>query len=386
MVVHSYYPADPRVRREAEALSARGDMVDIICLRERNEKRCEIINRINVHRLPVKRHRGSGFLVYLLEYITFFSLAFLKTTSLFLQNQYRIIQIHTIPDFLVFCSLVPKFFCSSVILDMHEVMPEFFSYRYHLSKRHPLYKAVIFMEKISTKFADRIITVSDTLKEILISRNVPADKITIIMNVPDETIFKLSENYKLDSKTSFIFSYHGLLSDIYDLKVVFKSLLLLKEKIKNIRFMVIGKGPQEANYKSLVHQLGLEEIVSFIGYLPQEKVVPIINNVDIGVVPLKKGEFTQLAFPTKIGEYVILGIPVITAERQTVKRYFPDNSLGFYAPDNESSLADKIYELYQHPERRNNLAKNALECYKQISWDKMKNRYYELIDELSRKK
>jgi glycosyltransferase involved in cell wall biosynthesis len=382
MVVHSYYPSDPRVRREAEALGARGDRVDIVCLREGNEKRCEIINRINIHRLPVNRHRGSGFLVYLLEYITFFSLAFLKTTSLFLQNRYQVIHVHTIPDFLVFCSLVPRFFGSLVLLDMHEVMPEFFSYRYRLSKSHPLYQVVIFMEKISTKFADHIITVSDTLKEILISRNVSADKITIIMNVPDKNIFKLSENQQPKPKDSFVLSYHGLLSDIYDLKIILESLLLLKDKIPNLKFIVIGKGPQEPVYKKITERLGLNDIVSFTGYMPQEKVVSLLKDVDVGIVPLANNEFTQLAFPTKIVEYVIMGIPVITADRETIKRYFHDDALAFYNPDSGLSLVDKVYELSQSMQIRNNLVKNALECYKQISWDKMKERYYELIDEI----
>ncbi len=382
MVVHAYYPADPRVKREAVALLDKGFDVDIVCLRENDERRYEKINGIGVYRLPVKRHRGSGFFVYLTEYLTFFFLAVLKITSLFIEKRYQVIQIHTLPDFLVFSALVPKLFGASVILDMHEVMPEFFSYRYGMPKEHPANRMIQLSEKLATAFADHVITVSETLKEILISRGVSADKITIIMNVADEKLFK--PRVKTQAKQDgFALAYHGLLSDIYDLKVVFGALKTLKEKIPNLKFIVIGKGPQEAEYKNAVCKLGLESIVSFEGYMPQEKVITLLNNVDIGIVPLDKGEFTQIAFPTKIVEYIAMGIPVITVNRKTIRQYFNDDSLAFYEAGDAQSLADRILELYRQPERLNNLVKNASDCYKEINWSKMKNRYYQLIDNIA---
>lgn len=381
MVVHSYYPSDPRVKREAVALHDKGFEVDVVCLRENNERRYETVNGIGVHRLPVKRHRGSGFFIYLTEYLTFFFLALLKTSSLFIEKRYKIIQIHTLPDFLVFCSLVPKLFGARVILDMHEVMPEFFSYRYGIPKEHPANRIIQLSEKLSIMFADHVITVSDTLKEILVLRGVPAHKITIIMNVADEKLFKPRVTTQVKQKV-FTLAYHGLLSGIYDLNVVFTALKILRGKIPNLRFIVIGKGPQGPEYKNAVCKLGLESVVSFEGHMPQEKVIPLLNNVDIGIVPLDKSEFTQIAFPTKVVEYIAMGIPVITANRKTVKQYFNDNTIAFYEAGDPQSLADRIIELYRHPERLNNLVKTASDCYKEISWDKMKNRYYQLMDNI----
>lgn len=388
MVVHSYYPYDPRVRREAEALRDRGDSVDVVCLRDKGELPVETVNGINVYRLPVNRHRGSGLLTYLAEYVLFFILALFRVTGLFISRRYEIIQVHTIPDWLVFCAIVPRIFGAKVILDMHEVMPEFFSYRYNLSSGHPVILMIKLSEKLATAFAHKVITVSETIKDTLVSRGVPADKITIVMNSADDKIF--NSRYLSNSAfrngvypasaghSAFVMSYHGLLSDIYDLGVVFRALVRLKPQMPGIKFLVIGSGPQETEYKDMVSKLGIGDMVSFLGHQPQERVVEILAGVDIGVVPLKGVEFTHLAFPTKLAEYVALGIPAITAERRTVMQYFNNEALAFYKPDDESSLAGVILELHRNPEGRAGLVKQAQACYSRISWAVMKERYYQL--------
>lgn len=73
-IVQSYYPRDPRIRRQAEALAEAGFRVDIVCLRDKNENSNEVINGVNIFRMPLSRQRGSN-LRYLFEYAAFFTLA-----------------------------------------------------------------------------------------------------------------------------------------------------------------------------------------------------------------------------------------------------------------------------------------------------------------------
>ena len=76
MVVHAYYPiGEPRVQREAEALTDSGYEVDVICLRQPGEPAHATVHGVNVYRLPVRRHKGRGVPVQLLEYMIFFALA-----------------------------------------------------------------------------------------------------------------------------------------------------------------------------------------------------------------------------------------------------------------------------------------------------------------------
>ena len=59
MVVHSYCPADPRVRREAEALAEDGWGVDVLCLKDEGQSWRETIRGVRYLRFPLRRRRGS---------------------------------------------------------------------------------------------------------------------------------------------------------------------------------------------------------------------------------------------------------------------------------------------------------------------------------------
>src|SRR4051812_20189329 len=103
IVRHFYYPTDPRVRREAEALAAAGHEVDIICLRRSGEAPRELVNGVNVIRLPLEHRRGS-FGRYAFEYGASIGMAFLALLGRSWNRRYDIVQVNTIPDFLVFAA------------------------------------------------------------------------------------------------------------------------------------------------------------------------------------------------------------------------------------------------------------------------------------------
>ena len=132
MVVHAYYPhAETRVQREAEALVAAGYDVDIVCLRQAGQAPYEAVNGVGVHRLPVRRlhsaeRSGRGGLGgQLREYLNFALRASLKVASLHLSRRFRVVQVHNPPDFLVVAGLLPRLTGARLILDLHDLMPEF---------------------------------------------------------------------------------------------------------------------------------------------------------------------------------------------------------------------------------------------------------------------
>jgi hypothetical protein len=107
MVVDNTYP-DPRVEREANALLERGYHVDVICQLSRGAPRTEHDGRLSIYRLPVKRRRGASALVQLWEYLAFGAWATAMVTLRHLRARYDVVQVHNVPDFLVFSAVVPK--------------------------------------------------------------------------------------------------------------------------------------------------------------------------------------------------------------------------------------------------------------------------------------
>ncbi|HEX8680083.1 MAG TPA: glycosyltransferase, partial [Chthoniobacterales bacterium] len=120
VVLFSHYPADPRPRRAAEALAAEGVTIDVICLRSaKDENARDTFGSINVHRVPLRRHR-AGKLSYIGQYSTFLFISFAYLAARSLTRRYDFVHVHNMPDVLVFSALVPKIFGAKVILDLHD--------------------------------------------------------------------------------------------------------------------------------------------------------------------------------------------------------------------------------------------------------------------------
>src|SRR5215510_1849594 len=118
------FPADVRVKREASAAAATGRAVAVVCYRERDQPAEEAIGPLSVVRLPgTKTRRGP--LRYLLEYLSFVRRCrrLLATDARF--QQVRVVHVHTLPDFLVWAATPARRRGARIILDLHEIFPEF---------------------------------------------------------------------------------------------------------------------------------------------------------------------------------------------------------------------------------------------------------------------
>ena len=123
MVLYSYYPHDPRPRREIEALIQGGYQVDLICLRGKEQVKKENKFGCNVYRVNLQRSRESKF-KYILLYLSFCIRSFFVLNWMYIRNRYDAVHTHNMPDFLVFLAVIPKIFGSKIILDLHDPSPE----------------------------------------------------------------------------------------------------------------------------------------------------------------------------------------------------------------------------------------------------------------------
>src|SRR4029453_10454273 len=123
VLLFSYYPADSRPRRAAEALVAEGVTVDLLCLQDEGAPKRERINGVDISRIPIKRCRGSK-TKYIKQYAAFIVRSFSKLAFRSISRRYDFVHVHNMPDVLVFSALVPKAFGAKVILDLHDPMPE----------------------------------------------------------------------------------------------------------------------------------------------------------------------------------------------------------------------------------------------------------------------
>lgn len=376
MIVFNYYDIDSRVKRQAEFVADLGWEVDIIALKSRfsNLKKHE---NIKLYELLVAKQRGS-FIRYLFQYSLFSMLAFIVVTYLFITRRYCAIQVHNLPDFLVFSALIPKILGCPVMLDMHEITPEFFIYKYNISQNNILIKILKFIEKLSIGFSNHVITVNESIRDLLISRGISPSKISTILDSADERIFVAHEKKK--DTSNFILLYHGTLTKLYGIDIAIKAISLIpEEKRKSIELRIAGDGPEEENLKKLTSELNLNGAVKFLGNHPLNEIPELLNQCDAGICPTTDNELTKYSLSTKLLEYVYMGKPVIASRLLTYQKYFKDSSLLYFNPGDEKDLSEKILQLSSGEELRKTLSANALESYKDMNWKSVKQKYFDIL-------
>src|SRR5262249_61380885 len=146
-------PAEPRPRRAAEALVQEGMHVELVCLRRSEEEASrEIVNGVDVRRLPLRRRRG-GATVYLAQYAAFILVTFVLLVARSLRRRFDLVHVHNMPDVLVFSALVPKLLGAKVILDLHDPMPELLVTIFSLEPGSPAVGLLQRLERCSIPFA-----------------------------------------------------------------------------------------------------------------------------------------------------------------------------------------------------------------------------------------
>ena len=379
MVVHAHYPHDEsRVQREAIALSEKGHKVDVICLRKGKEPSRGHHDGVNFYRLPVRKRANTNLINYFLEYSLFFLLAGLKLTVLFLEKGYGIVQIHNLPYALVGVALIPKIFGARIVLDIHDLEPELYSAKFNIGMHHPLVKLLLVIEKLSCWFADRVLIVTDIWRKKLLERSVAGKKCSVLMNLPDDSIFKPVSIKKRDKYFNLI--YHGTLVERYGVDIAIRAVSILKNKIPEIRLSIIGQGEELSELIHLTEELSLEDKVYFNRkFVPVDEIPEIIAKMDVGIVPNRLNIFTQDILNAKLLEYVSMDIPAVASRTPGIEYYFDEEMVAFFEAGNVEELASRILWLYNNPKEREKLVANAKKFFEQHSWKKEKERYYRAI-------
>jgi glycosyltransferase involved in cell wall biosynthesis len=381
-VVFSYYPADPRPRREAEALVEAGMSVDVICLRGDGEQHEEQVNGVNVVRLPVIRTR-KGKLNYLWEYGSFILLASYKLSMLYIMKRYHAVHVHNMPDVLVFSALLPRLGGAKIILDLHDPMPEVYMTKYFIPGSHPAIWVLRILENLSIKFANVVVTPNTAFRNLFISRGCADRKIHIVMNSPQENIFKAdSNNVSGIHKKDFIIMYHGAIMERNGLDTALSAILAIKKEIPNLKFEVYGDGDFVNQFLKLVRELSLKSTVHFYGYRPLEVIAEVIRKIDVGIIPNKMSPFTNLNLPTRIFEYLSIAKPVIAPRTKGILDYFDSDSLYFFKPGDPQSLAERIIDVYQNVAQRQEILNRGMKVYQACRWDLQKRDFIEVVRNL----
>ena len=366
------------LRRNAETLVKEGYEVDVICVGREGQPRTEALDGVRVHRIYYLYHRGSVFW-YIFDYMCFFILASLMLTRLSIKKRFSVIEVCNIPDFHIFTTLLPKLFGSKVIFSMFEKTGAVFTESLRLSNTHIFIKIINFITKMVMHYADHIIFTDIVVqKESIENFKIPSGKTTLVLNVPDESVFNLEPVYRDDPDHDFCITIVSSILQRYGLQTMLQAVPLLLKEIPNLKVHIIGGGDFFPHMKKMAEEMGIEEYLNCTDIIPYEQVSKYIAMADICVAPM----LDDVGTPNKVLEYIAMGKPTISTDLPGLKALFDDNTIVYYHPGDKHELADRILELYQNPEKRTALSISAKELYRQYHWPIMKQAYLKVYKKL----
>jgi len=382
LIRHSVYPYELSFRREVETLHRAGYETHVICLdapKEDGRRREEMIDGVHVHRLPLRRKK-TGVARYLYDYLSFTLLAAFKVTRLHLRHRFVAIQVNTMPDFLVFATLVPRMLGVKVVAMMQEPVPEL----WQTLRNTPAPRILEMAEQAALAYAHAALTVTQQLKDVYVSRGADADKIAVILNVPESRFLASQEGTvgPPPDTTRFTLICHGAIEERYGHDTILEAVALVRPQIPNLRLRILGKGSYVDEFLAHRARLELEDCVDFLGWVTLSQMVQELHAADAGIVAQKSSPYSNLVHTNKMYEYIAFGKPVLASRLRSVQAYFGEDALCYFEPGDAESLAQGMLDLYQHPAKGRALVENAWGLYTRYRWEKQKDIYLSVYQTL----
>lgn len=373
------FPADVRVKREALAAVATGRSVCVVALAERGKPAEERIGPMTVVRVPGSKTR-SGPVRYLIEY-----LAFVWRCRRLLASDPRfrsvaIVHIHTLPDFLVWAATPARRHGARVILDLHEIFPEFTHAKYAGLVGRVASAVALLLERQARRRADVTITVNRPIAELLATRSPTRPRmehVVLVHNSADPAelgpLRPPDGRRHSDGRVAFI--YHGTLTHMYGLDVAIKGVVHAVAAGVPAHFTILGDGPERDALRRLVTDLGAGGVVAFEDPIPSHALRDRLTRADAGIVPTRLDAMTRYSLSNKLLEYVHLGVPVLAAGLPSYAAYLRNEAAWFWTPGDPESLATAIKRFAEaSSEERRARAGRAQADVKDIEWDRERER------------
>jgi glycosyltransferase involved in cell wall biosynthesis len=378
MVVHGPYPVgEPRVAREAIAAIEAG----FVAMHRPGEPRIELVEGVRVLRLPIGHARGVGAARLLAEYLAFTVLASAAVASRFRRRRFDVVHIHTPPDFLLIAAVIPRLLGSRVVLDIHDRSPDMLAMRFSGPAARAAGRLLHWVERLGSSFADAVLTVHEPYRRELVAHGIPTGKVVVVMNSLDERLLPPAESW---TTAPLRIVYHGTVTPSYGVHLAVEAAAMIAAQGIDVRLEVLGEGDSVPDLRRRVEELRISDRVAIEGeHLSHRDVLERVNGASVGVIPNLPTRLNKFALSSKLFEYVLLGIPVVSAALPTIQEYFSSDEVRFFEPGSADSLAEALLAVSRDPEGAAARVKRARGRYDDYRWEVSARRYISILERLS---
>ena len=373
-------PADRRVWQEANALSAAGYSVSIICPKGPGYSRArEGINNIEIYRHA--RLEWPGLAGHVIEYVWALAAEFLLALRVYARSRFRILQACNPPDNIFLIALFFKVFGVRFIFDHHDPTPEFCQLRF--PSKAWLYRLALLAERLTFRTADITIGTNESFKQIALLRGgVSADRSFVVRTCPDLKNLDFTRQPHLKRGRRHLVAYVGIMEPQDGLDLLLDSIdhLVNSEGRQDVQFVLIGFGTKLPDLKKCVARLGVGPWVEFTGPLYGADLCAYLATADVAVAPDPCNCLNDKLTMIKILEYMAFGLPIVLYDLAEGRR--SANGAALYANANDPvHFALQVGRLLDSERLRQQLGSNGRErILAGMNWEVEKDRLLEAYE------
>ena len=371
MLVENHFPQDTRVKNEAILLTESGYHVSVIALREKGQVMTEVVNGVQVYRLPrlelfKKTSHGNlsragllflklkSSLGYLFEYCYFTGACLVVSFYVFIRRGFDVIHAHNPPDTLFVVAVPIKLLGKKIIFDHHDLCPELYRSRYRTGEGFFTRLLRVF-EWCSLKLADITIATNESYKQVQMERAKRDPRtIFIVRNGPDKLrMSPVQPSPRLKAMNKCILCYVGSLNPQDGVDYLLRSLRYLLHDLKRSDFhcVIMGTGDSLQDLRDLAGTLQLNGCVELMGFVSDEDLQSNLAAADICVDPDPSSPLNDVSTWIKIMEYMAYAKPIVSFDLKET-RFSAGEAALYVKPNGEAEFAKTIADLMAQPDRR----------------------------------
>ena len=384
LLTQSCYEQDNRVLRYAESLAARGDWVEVLALRRhQSDPVSTTLSGVKVHRLDdrfVKNERSP--LGHLRPALRFLWRAARWLAAESAHRPFDLVHVHNMPDFLVLATRLLRRRGTRVILDIHDLTPEFYAAKFRDGRPGFSGSLLQLLERASAAAADHIIVSNHLWRDKYAARTGTAGRCSVFLNHVDSRVHRPGLRRRTDHRTVILFP--GSLHWHQGLDLALLAFREVSAEIPDAELHFYGDGSMKPALVALAAELDCRGIVRFHDPVPVRDIAEVMAGADLGIVPKRADTFGNEAYSTKIMEFMALGVPVVVAGTRIDRHYFDDSVVRFFQPGDAGSLARAMLDALRDTEGTRTRVAKALEYAARNNWESREADYLRLIDDVIR--
>ena len=367
-------PFDRRVWLEARALREDGHQVSVISPKGENGQFQEgyiELEGIHVYRYP-NPPQGDGILAYIYEFAYCWIWTALLSIKVLREQGFDVIHACNPPETYFLLGFIYKLFGKKFLFDHHDLAPEMYIAKGG-RKGALLFKGLKLLERLTFRTADVVISTNESLRKIAINRGgVPPDRVFVVRTGPDfERLRILPPEPVLKDGFRYLACYLGEMCIQDGVEIILEAACVIRNQFgrDDIKFTLMGGGPDLQRLRQLHQDMGLEGFVEFTGRVSDHDLCRYLSTADVCLDPDPYSEWSNQSTMNKIMEYMAFGKPTVAFDLAE-NRFSAGKAAIYGKPDDMQEFPRMIVDLLDNEDQRAEMGAFALRrAWHELAWE-----------------